>query len=262
MDNPQAQTVSFLPCPWTLKDVLIASVYAFLFFLIFLFWPTAIYFLIKFFFKSFTFGVESFKTIPPFWILPLFYVALFIALKEKIFKKYKISEFDFFVRQDRIKQDIAYGLWAYAKFLGVVLLLGLLVMLVSSMWDMVFQTEVMEKINMLFMKSQIEKKTFEMRIDEMGIVAIVLFLVVAPFFEELFFRGCFYTALRLKFSFVFSNVSSSFIFSLLHGYSWFFGYVFFVGLLLASIYEKRRSLVAPLTFHMLNNLTVIVLFFL
>jgi membrane protease YdiL (CAAX protease family) len=55
---------------------------------------------------------------------------------------------------------------------------------------------------------------------------------------------------------------SSFVFALMHGYFFLFFYVFLVGLSLAYLYEKTGSLAAPLSFHMLNNLFVLVLFFL
>ena len=263
MSSPFKQrTSNFLACPWTLKDVFIALVYAVALFFVFLFWWTAAYFFLSLFLKKMPAVGESLKIGRLFWALPLFYVALFSALKIKIFRKYNIAEWDYFIRHDQLKEDIAYGFSVFVKFLGTMLLLSILVFLVAAMWDMVFQSGILKKVNIFFLASQVEKRAVEHHIKDTGLIAIVLFFVVAPFFEELFFRGCLYTALRLRFSRFFSNIISSFIFSLLHGYSWLFGYIFFVGLILATMYEKRRSLVAPLTFHMLNNLTVVLLFFL
>ena len=185
----------------------------------------------------------------------LFYLSLFAAMKIRIFKKYGIRFSEFFVVKEHVRQDIAYGIITYIKFLLGLAAAVVLIFLVASMWDMIFQTRALEQVNIFFTASQLEKIGAQER--AVGISGVILIFFFAPFFEELFFRGCLYRALRLRFDQLWAIIISSFVFSLLHGYFFIFFYVFAVGLILAYMYEKRGSLIAPLTFHMLNNLIVI-----
>ena len=264
MNRPlKENTFEFSQCPWFLKDVFIVFIYAITLFFVFCFWLTVFYFLMSFIGKwSFQAWrhtlLELLKGAEDFYAVLLFYAALFIAMKTKIFKKYKIREFDFFIRKDKVKEDIFYGFLMYLKFIAIMITGIVLAFFIATIWDMTFGSKILEKVNVFFIASDLEKLGLEER--GVGVVSVVVLFILAPFFEELFFRGCLYRALRVHFSRSLAIASSSFIFSLLHGYFFLFVYVFLVGLFLAYMYEKRKSLVAPLTFHMLNNLVVVILF--
>ncbi|WP_119395896.1 CPBP family intramembrane glutamic endopeptidase [Salinibius halmophilus] len=81
--------------------------------------------------------------------------------------------------------------------------------------------------------------------------------VLAPIYEELFFRGYLHQAWRYtKLRFVGSAVIISIIFALLHGaqYGWVqLGFIFTLSMLLSYARELTGSLRAPIYIHMVNN---------
>ncbi|WNM62077.1 CPBP family intramembrane glutamic endopeptidase [Candidatus Nitrospira neomarina] len=84
------------------------------------------------------------------------------------------------------------------------------------------------------------------------------FVLLAPFFEELIFRGILYTTLRIKFSFPLSMVASGLIFALAHGYGLIaFLTVLWSGLLWAWAYERTGSVIPGMVAHAVNNGVVV-----
>lgn len=81
--------------------------------------------------------------------------------------------------------------------------------------------------------------------------------VLAPIYEELFFRGYLYQAWRhTVLRFIGSAVLISVIFALLHGaqYGWVqLGFIFTLSMLLTYARELTGSLRAPIYIHMVNN---------
>ncbi|PEM29959.1 CPBP family intramembrane glutamic endopeptidase [Bacillus wiedmannii] len=81
---------------------------------------------------------------------------------------------------------------------------------------------------------------------------IILYIVVlttfAPIWEELLFRGMFFTKLSQRFSKLTSIVISAFIFTL-GGVLYIFG----IGICLAYTYKKTNNLLVPIGIHVLNN---------
>lgn len=96
---------------------------------------------------------------------------------------------------------------------------------------------------------------------------IVGAVVVAPIAEELFFRGLLFQALRKRVGMIAGAVLSALVFGLLHmsGDSTLaavitFSLVFPLGVFLAVFFHRRRTLVAPISAHvMFNILSVLVL---
>ncbi|WP_368907149.1 lysostaphin resistance A-like protein [Bacillus wiedmannii] len=87
---------------------------------------------------------------------------------------------------------------------------------------------------------------------------IILYVVVlttfAPIWEELLFRGMFFTKLSQRFSTLTSIVISAFIFTLGHPLT--LGsvlYIFGGGICLAYTYKKTNNLLVPWGIHLLNN---------
>jgi membrane protease YdiL (CAAX protease family) len=91
--------------------------------------------------------------------------------------------------------------------------------------------------------------------ENLYITFILFFLSVffAPFAEEVIFRGIFYKALKEKFSSKTSIILNAFIFALFHGEVVSFLGLFFLGILLAYLFEKYRNLWVPIGLHFFNN---------
>jgi membrane protease YdiL (CAAX protease family) len=88
-------------------------------------------------------------------------------------------------------------------------------------------------------------------------VSLVEYVLFAPLFEELVFRGLLFATLRRRFGFGLSATLSAAIFALAHGYGLLgFASVIFSGLLWAWVYEKTGSLLPGMAAHALNNLMV------
>lgn len=93
-----------------------------------------------------------------------------------------------------------------------------------------------------------------------GYLVLVLLVVVvlAPVFEELFFRGLFYPALRRRLGPTSAIVLNGAIFGIIHFQPLFMLSLILVGIVLAYLYEKTDSLAAPIIAHALYNLVVTV----
>ena len=88
-------------------------------------------------------------------------------------------------------------------------------------------------------------------------ISLVEYVIFAPVFEELAFRGLLFAVLRRKFRFLPAALISASIFAIAHGY----GLVGFIsvlwsGLLWAWMYEKTGSLLPGILAHAINNLLV------
>ncbi len=77
--------------------------------------------------------------------------------------------------------------------------------------------------------------------------------VVGPVAEELFFRGVVYTTLRHRMSRWLAMAASGAVFSLVHTNVVGFVPILALGWLLAYLYERTGSLVAPMAVHVLHN---------
>ena len=91
----------------------------------------------------------------------------------------------------------------------------------------------------------------------MTAISLVEYVVFAPLFEELAFRGLLFAILRRRFSFLPAALISAGIFGIAHGY----GVVGLLsvcwsGVLWAWIYEKTGSLLPGILAHAINNLLV------
>ncbi|MFA5038908.1 MAG: CPBP family intramembrane glutamic endopeptidase [Candidatus Omnitrophota bacterium] len=249
-------------CPWTVRDVVVVFIYALALFFVFCFWLTFGYFLLAYFSgaqrQSLSIFAGFLARSREIYLVILFYCSLLIAMKFKIFDKYRIRLPDYFVRRGNVRQDILYGMKSYLRFISVFLSAVILIILAAKVWDMVFGGALYGSLSRFFTASEAENAVFQDR--RIGGSAFLVIFMLGPFLEELFFRGCLYSALRGRMNFVPAMLISSFIFALLHGYFFLFFYVFLVGLSLARLYEKTQALVAPLSFHMLNNLVVLALF--
>ena len=93
--------------------------------------------------------------------------------------------------------------------------------------------------------------------SSLAMVSLLEYVLFAPLFEELVFRGLVFAILRRKFRFFPAALISALIFGLAHGY----GLVGLIsvcwsGVLWAWIYEKTGSLAPGILAHAINNLFV------
>jgi membrane protease YdiL (CAAX protease family) len=88
-------------------------------------------------------------------------------------------------------------------------------------------------------------------------ISLLEYVVFAPIFEEIAFRGLLFAILRRRFRFLPAATISAGIFAAAHGYGWIgFISVFWSGLLWAWVYEKTGSLIPGMIAHAANNLLV------
>ena len=85
-------------------------------------------------------------------------------------------------------------------------------------------------------------------------LVIIVGVTIGPISEELFFRGFLYNALKSKISIHVAILLQSLIFAVIHQYS-IRGRIdiFLFGIAFALIYEKRKTLLAPIIVHIMTN---------
>lgn len=87
-----------------------------------------------------------------------------------------------------------------------------------------------------------------------GWVAVLSSVVVAPIAEEVIFRGLVYTRLRRAMPPIVAMLLSSAVFGLLHGQLLWVCYAFFVGLVMAFVFERTGTVQATILLHFAFNL--------
>lgn len=83
---------------------------------------------------------------------------------------------------------------------------------------------------------------------------IVSAVIAAPILEELLFRGMIYARLRDLCGAKWAIIISAAFFGIFHGNLVQFVYAFIIGLMLAYVYEKLKTVWAPIVFHVGANL--------
>lgn len=82
---------------------------------------------------------------------------------------------------------------------------------------------------------------------------IVLTLIIAPMYEELFFRGIVYRSAKQMIHPLVAAIISALLFAISHGTMIHMVPTFMLGMLLCIIYEHTNSIAYPILFHVLNN---------
>lgn len=88
---------------------------------------------------------------------------------------------------------------------------------------------------------------------------VLLSVIIAPVLEEVLFRGLIHTRLKRCMPMLASMIISAWIFGMMHGAIIWLIYASLFGFLLAWVYEKYNSLLAPILLHFGFNLTGCVL---
>src|SRR5262249_53971977 len=85
------------------------------------------------------------------------------------------------------------------------------------------------------------------------LATVIAAVIIAPFCEEVFFRGYFFQGLRLRLSIWPAVVLSAAVFGVAHGGPGSLVLLIVIGLVLAVIRWRTRSLWPGIALHMLNN---------
>ena len=85
------------------------------------------------------------------------------------------------------------------------------------------------------------------------VLGAVVAVIAAPLGEEVFFRGFLFGSLRGRLGFLRAGAISAFVFAIFHGDPLLIALMFFVGMALAWLYERRGSLIAPIGAHAMFN---------
>jgi membrane protease YdiL (CAAX protease family) len=88
------------------------------------------------------------------------------------------------------------------------------------------------------------------------VLLFVLICVVAPIVEELIFRGFVYAGLRRRMTFAGAVLSSALLFALMHNNAGAVIPIGMIGIVLAVLYERNRSVIPCIICHALNNTLV------
>ncbi len=85
--------------------------------------------------------------------------------------------------------------------------------------------------------------------------------MIAPFFEELFFRGVLHTSFSAKWGVVAGVVGSALAFAAVHPFPLGFLPIFALGTVFAVLLHERGSLLPPMIAHGMNNAIAFALLF-
>ena len=81
--------------------------------------------------------------------------------------------------------------------------------------------------------------------------------VLGPVVEEIFFRGFLYNAIKKRIGLFWGMAATSAAFAALHAHPVGFLPIMVIGMLLAYLYEKTGTLVAPITAHIIHNVSMV-----
>ncbi|MCB2291455.1 CPBP family intramembrane metalloprotease [Clostridium sp. CS001] len=85
----------------------------------------------------------------------------------------------------------------------------------------------------------------------LGVISVVL---IIPIFEEVLFRGLIFNELKNHLNIIIAIILQGAIFALAHGNMLQGIYTFIMGVVIAIVYNKIQSILAPMLFHVLYNL--------
>lgn len=143
--------------------------------------------------------------------------------------------------------DIAWGIGGYAAAVPLILTAAVLSKLLSQ-----YVRTPENPVIPLFVESE---TLFE------RLVLLALAVVIAPFFEELFFRGVLYTSFRAKWGIAAGVVGSALAFAGVHPLPLGLLPIFVLGAVFAVLLRERSSLLPGMIAHSMNNAVAFALLF-
>lgn len=142
---------------------------------------------------------------------------------------------------DNWKSDIWKGLKHYIVILPVILFAGYVVNYISELFGIPPDNQ------------EIITKLLEEESIPVLIFMVVFGTLAAPIAEEILFRGFLQPAIRPILGKTNTIIVSGVLFALVHLNAHVFLQIFILGLLLAYLFEQTKSLIAPITVHLLHN---------
>lgn len=187
--------------------------------------------------------------------LSLFAVPLALILPVYTRLKFRKSLFQTFLRPGAAQKDILTGLLWFLGYLAGILILGWLLHAACS--DRLPQ----ETLGIFERLNPRAARFFQVVLQLLrgfgpGSVAafVVLVGLLVPLLEEMYFRGCLLPALQDRWGRRTALGVSALAFGVLHLNLLLFPVYFLIGILTGLLYQRRGSILAPLTFHACNNL--------
>ena len=137
------------------------------------------------------------------------------------------------------------------------LMTAVLAVVAAGLWGELFMDRVADQWQLMSHWTEWFDEDLVWGSSSLTMVSLLEYVILAPLFEELVFRGLLFAILRRKFRFLPAALMSAAVFGLAHGY----GVVGLIsvcwsGVLWAWIYEKTGSLGPGILAHALNNLLV------
>lgn len=151
-----------------------------------------------------------------------------------------------FVQPIRFK-SIGVGAMYYVSAVPVIILVGVVTKSLAELFKIPLEPQA--PLKMLMQESSI--KHF--------LIMAFLIVAVAPFLEEIFFRGFLYPLIRKFLGWKSAIFFSALVFASLHFSVLAFLPITCIGCFLAYLYEKTGSLTASITFHVINNLITVLI---
>ena len=165
----------------------------------------------------------------------------FLFILYFMYRRKQVSVSTIGLTQDRFFSNIGIGLMGYLSSLPVFVALLLAVLGIAHLLHYDPPPQPIQEI------------FFGEKANETLLIATFFVALAAPFFEEVFFRGFLYNALKHWMSPVQALLINSLLFAWLHANLIGFVPILFLGILLTLLYEKTGSLVSSITVHMLHN---------
>lgn len=153
--------------------------------------------------------------------------------------KYKFSWKGFGMTKIGVYKVFKLVLGGYLLFLGISLIISLIILYTGLK---IPGYQVQERILPLFSDNTLTL-----------VLSGFIIVVIAPFLEELFFRGFLLRTLSNKTGIVYGSILTAAIFALLHLQLGSVIPIFILGLIINSLVIKGKSIVPAIAFHMFNN---------
>lgn len=153
--------------------------------------------------------------------------------------KYKFNRKTFGLTRTGVWKTIKLVFSGYLLFLGITLVISLIIFYTG--WK-IPGYQVQERILPLFGDNLVSL-----------IISGVLIIAIAPFIEEIFFRGFLLRSISNKWGIIYGSIISAALFALLHLQPSSIIPIFILGLIINSLVIRSKSIIPAIAFHMFNN---------
>jgi len=186
---------------------------------------------------------SKFAIFPNLYFYPFLFFSIPLSVILPIFlkRKYGMKLRDLGIKSLRYKVDFFLGILAYLVVISVSIIIFWIIWAVFG-----FPLPDSAKDNLL-------RLSFSTGNILVNLLLVGLICIYTPIFEELYFRGYMYQALRRKMKTKEAVCATAIIFSILHFHFGLFLHYFAFGIASSYLFEKRRSLIPSITLHIFNN---------